>query len=502
MSRLLYVLVAFGTITETGHAQAPARMNVLLIVSDDLTNNALGCFGGPRTTPNIDALAQGGVRFDRAYCQFPLCNPSRASFMTGLRPDTLRVYENATQFRQNAPNTQSLPQTFRKAGYTVARVGKIYHYGVPGQIGTDGLDDPSSWERTVNPRGRDKDDEDKIFTLNPGDEGPNRFGATLSWLAADGADAEQTDGKTAIEVATLLRQYAGRPFFLACGFFRPHTPYVAPKPYFDLHPLSMISLPVVPADHRRRGPAPAFGSSKKEQDAMTGDLRRRAIQAYRASASFMDAQVGIVVRALDELQLAGRTIVVFISDHGYHLGEHGLWQKMSLFENSARVPLIIYDPRTQGNGRHCGRTVELVDLHATLADLCGLPAPNTDGTSLKPLLDQPDRIWNRPAFTQVLRNAPTNTRETTKGHSSFMGRRVRSERYGYTEWDGGEKGVQLYDYEADPGELVNLADEPAVASVRAQLSAQSEHRARALIRAPSAWKISGMPSRVWMFTHR
>jgi uncharacterized sulfatase len=471
MSRLMFGLAVFGTIVETAPAQVPARMNVLLIVSDDLTNNALGCFGGPRTTPNIDALAQRGVRFDRAYCQFPLCNPSRASFMTGLRPDTLRVYENATQFRRNAPDVQSLPQTFRKAGYTVARVGKIFHCGVPGQIGTEGLDDPSSWERTVNPRGRDKDDEDKIFSLIPGERGPARFGATLSWLAAEGADAEQTDGKTAVEVAKLLRQYADRPFFLACGFFRPHTPYVAPKPYLDLHPLNVISLPVVPADHRLRGPAPAFGSSKQEQDAMTDDLRRSAIQAYRASASFMDAQVGIVLRALDELQLSGRTIVVFISDHGYHLGEHGLWQKMSLFENSARVPLIIYDPRTLGNGRHSCRTVELVDLHATLADLCGLPAPKTDGTSLKPLLDQPDRIWDRPAFTQVLRSGPTNTGDSTKRFSWLMGRRVRTERYGYTEWDGGKKGVQLYDYEADPGELVNLADEPALASVRAQLAA-------------------------------
>jgi uncharacterized sulfatase len=471
MSRLMFALIAFGTITETAGAQPPARMNVLLVVADDLTNNALGCFGGPRTTPNIDALAQRGMRFDRAYCQFPLCNPSRASFMTGLRPDSLRVYENATQFRQNVPDAQSLPQTFRKAGYTVVRVGKIYHCGVPGQIGTEGLDDPSSWERTVNPRGRDKDDEDQIFTLTPAEKGSARFGGTLSWLAAEGTDAEQTDGKTAIEVANLLRHYADRPFFLACGFFRPHTPYVAPRPYFDLHPWNTISLPDVPTGHRLRGPAPAFGSSKKEQDAMTDDLRRRAIQAYRASVSFMDAQVGIVLRTLDELQLASRTIVALISDHGYHLGEHGLWQKMSLFENSARVPLIIHDPRTHGRGRHCGRTVELVDLHATLADLCGLPAPKTDGTSLKPLLEHPDRIWDRPAFTQVSRGTPTTTGEKTKGDSWFMGRSVRSERYRYTEWDGGRKGVQLYDYESDPGELVNLVDEPALAPVRARLAA-------------------------------
>jgi iduronate 2-sulfatase len=473
MRRLVCALVALGTMAGTAQADAPTRMNVLLIVSDDLTNNALGCYGGPQTTPNIDALAQRSVRFDRAYCQFPLCNPSRASFLTGLRPDTLRVYENATRFRKNVPEAQSLPQTFRKAGYTVARVGKLFHYGVPGQIGTEGLDDPSSWERTVNPRGRDKDEEDKIFTLTPNAKGPARFGGTLSWLAADGTDAEQTDGKIAFEVARLLRQYADRPFFLGCGFFRPHTPYVAPRAYFDRHPLEAIGLPLVPADERRNAPAPAFGSAKKVQDAMTDDLRRQAIQAYRASASFMDAQVGIVLRTLEELKLADRTIVVFISDHGYHLGEHGLWQKMSLFENSTRVPLIIHDPRTQGSGRRCVRTVELVDLHATLADLCGLPAPRTDGTSLKPLLDDPDRAWDQPAFTQVSRGTPTTTGARTANRSSwFMGRSVRTERYRYTEWDGGKRGAQLYDYEADPRELKNLVDDTALAPVRERLSAQ------------------------------
>jgi uncharacterized sulfatase len=455
----------------SGRAAEPSnKMNVLFIVSDDLTNNALGCYGGPQATPNIDALAKRGVRFDRAYCQFPLCNPSRASFLTGLRPDTLRVYENATQFRKNVPDAQSLPQTFRKAGYTVARVGKLYHYGVPAQIGTDGLDDPPSWERTVNPRGRDKDDEEKIFTLNPNAKGPARFGGTLSWLAADGADVEQTDGKIAAEVVQLLQEYAHRPFFLSCGFFRPHTPYVAPKKHFEMHPARRIELPKVPADHRESAPAPAFGSHKKEQEQLTNDLRRQAIQAYRASTTFMDAQLGIVLQALADLKLTDKTVVVFFSDHGYHLGEHGLWQKMSLFENSARVPLVICDPRAKGNGQSSVRTVELVDLHATLADLCGLDAPKTDGTSLKPLLDAPNQAWDRPAFTQVSRGTPTATGDRTpKDAPWFMGRSIRTERYRYTEWDNGKKGSQLYDYVAYRDELTNLADDPAMRRIVAEL---------------------------------
>ncbi|NBO93453.1 MAG: DUF4976 domain-containing protein [Planctomycetia bacterium] len=454
---------------------ADERMNVLFIVSDDLTNNTLSCYGSAVCqTPHLDKLASRGVRFDRAYCQFPLCNPSRASFLTGLRPDTLRVYENATQFRKNVPDAQSLGQTFQKGGYQVVRVGKLYHYGVPAQIGTEGLDDKPSWNRTINPRGRDKDDEDAglIFTLSPDAKGSARFGGTLSWLASDGIDAEHTDGKIAAEVAKLLATKRDKPFFLACGFFRPHTPYVAPKKYFDLYPNERLKLASIPVDHWKQHPTAAFGSYKKEQDKLTDTLRRQALQAYYASTSFMDAQVGVVLAELERQKLAERTIVVFISDHGYHLGEHGLWQKMSLFENSARVPLIIYDPRAKGNGKSSRRTVELVDLHATLADLAGLTAPKTDGTSLRPLLENPDATWDRPAYTQVSRGTPTATGDKVGKSPWFMGRSIRNERYRYTEWDGGKKGMQLYDYDKDPGELKNLADDATYAEVVKEMKAR------------------------------
>jgi uncharacterized sulfatase len=446
---------------------AAEKLNVLLIVSDDLTNTACSCYGNKICqTPNIDKLAAKSVKFDRAYCQFPLCNPSRASFLTGLRPDTLMVYENATQFRKHKPDAQSVGQTFQKAGYFVARVGKLYHYGVPGQIGTNGLDDPPSWMQVINPRGQDKEDEeaDRIFTLTPNAKGSARFGGSLSWFASAGLDEEMTDGKIATETIKLLEANKDKPFFLACGFFRPHTPYVAPKHWFDKYPAEKLPLPQVPEGHRAAGPAAAFLSSHKEQDETTDDIRRKAIQAYYASTSHMDAQVGRVLESLEKLGLTEKTIVVFISDHGYHLGEHGLWQKMSLFENSTRVPLVIHVPKGAGNGKVCPRTVELLDLHPTLAEAAGLAVPaELEGKSLAALLKDPAAAWDRPAFTQVARG-----NVQAKG---FMGRSVRTERYRYTEWDDGKKGTQLFDYDADPGELKNLANDPKYAATVTQMKA-------------------------------
>jgi iduronate 2-sulfatase len=476
MSMLRICLIVCGLFCFIARSFGDDRMNVLLVVSDDLTNNTLGCYGSRVSkSPNIDKLAAKGVQFNRAYCQFPLCNPSRASFLTGLRPDTTKVYENTTQFRKNVPNVQSLPQTFQKGGYFVARVGKLYHYGVPGQIGTNGLDDPVSWEKVINPRGRDKDDEEKelIFTLTPDLKGSTRFGGTLSWLAADGTDAEQTDGKIADEVIRLLETNKNRSFFIGCGFFRPHTPYVAPKKYFDIYPTDTLDLPKVPDRHRESAPAAAFESARKEQDSMTDEQRRKALQAYFASTTFMDAQVGRVLDALEKLKLSDKTIVVFISDHGYHLGEHGLWQKMSLFENSSRVPLVIFDPRSKGNGKVCNRTVELVDLHKTLAELAQLKLQDgsepqnqaIEGESLKPLLDDPKSKWDKPALTQVSRGTPTVTGQPPSKDPWFMGYSVRTERYRYTLWDEGKKGEQLYDYENDPGELKNLAADPVYADI-------------------------------------
>ena len=270
----------------------------------------------------------------------------------------------------------------------------------------------------------------------------------MSWLADGEADVEHTDGIAAAEAVRLLERFKrnGESFFLAVGFYRPHTPYVAPKRYFDLYPRDRIELPKLSDADRSRTPEAAYRSALKEQDAMTDDQRREAIQAYRASITFMDAQVGHVLDALDRLGLSDSTIVVFTSDHGYHLGDHGLWQKMSLFERSARVPLIIAAPGARARGVTARGLAELVDLYPTLADLTGLkPTAAVDGVSLAPMLQDPTATVKDAAFTQV-RN----------GYS------VRTDRWRYIEWEGGGQGAQLYDMDNDPGETANLATTPGM----------------------------------------
>lgn len=467
--------IAFLFALLLGSTASAEPRNVLLLVSDDC-RAAYHCYGGPTLTPNLDGLAARGLRFDRAYCQYPLCNPSRASFLTGLRPDTTRVYENATQFRQNVPDAVSLPQLFKNHGYFVARVGKLYHYGVPKQIGTDGLDDPASWEQVINPRGRDCDDEDRIFSIIAGERatvatGSGNYGGTLSWLAADGEDAEQTDGKIAAEACRLLREHKDKPFFLGVGFFRPHTPYVSPKRYFGMYPPGKLTLAKNPEGDRDNKPRTAFTVFPPHYG-MDEELQRTVMQAYYASVSFMDTQFGIVLKELAALGLDKTTVVAFVSDHGYHLGEHGQWQKMTVFEEVARVPFILSAPGMKSAGQSTQRLAELVDLYPTLADLCDLPIPKElEGVSLKPLLEDPNRAWKKGAFSQVLHNSGGGRADAGKKGTKSMGRSVRSERYRYTEWEGGKDGVELYDQEADPQEWKNLAADPTLAPVVREMKA-------------------------------
>ncbi len=455
--------------------QSPAicaadKLNVLFVAVDDLTCS-LGCYGDARAhTPNFDALAKRGVRFDRAYCQLPLCNPSRASVLTGRRPDQIGVYDLDRHFREQLPEVVTLPQLFKDHGWFSARVGKLYHYNVPAGIGTEGLDDAPSWQLTINPKGRDTQEEDKITNAEP----HRLISAALSWLAADGTDEEQTDGMIATEAIELLRSHVDEPFFLGVGFFRPHTPYVAPKKYFALYDFQSMQLPFAPADDRQDIPPAAFAHNCPIPNyGLPESTCREALHAYYASVSFVDAQLGRLMQALKELKLEDNTIVVLWSDHGYHLGEHlGVWQKRCLFEESARAPLMIVAPRAAGNGRDCRRVVEFVDIYPTLADLCGLPIDEAlSGRSLKPLLNAPEAAWDEAAITQVLR--PGNGKPV-------MGRSIRTANWRYTQWNAGADGSELYDHRVDPYEFTNLADRQEYQPVIAELLEQLEMHATGL----------------------
>jgi uncharacterized sulfatase len=459
MKTLLRLVLAGATAACVVAAQpaAPAARspNVLFIMSDDMNNN-LGAYGHPLVkTPNLDRLAQRGVRFDRAYCQFPLCNPSRASMLTGLRPDQIKIYDLDTHFRFKAPEVVTLPQLFRRHGYEAVRIGKIYHYGVPEEIGSPGFDDPASWDKTLNPFGRDATNKDKLINFTP----HIPIGGALAYRIDEGPDEEQTDGWVAtLAIRELERlQAADKPFFLGVGFYRPHLPFVAPKKYFDLYPLESIPAPVDPTESLKNVPAPAFGTPLFA--GLTPKQQRLMIRGYYASISFVDAQVGRVLDSLDRLGLTRDTIVVFVSDHGFLLGEHGQWWKQRLFEESIRAPLIITAPDNTPGAAPL--PVEFVDIYPTVAELAHLPAPaGLAGRSLVPLLMQPDTPWPHAAFSQ-----------------NAAGTAIRTDCWAYHEWGpAGIDGVELYDHRADPAEQHNLARDPACAAIVAELSARLRDR--------------------------
>jgi len=480
-------------------AASDAPKNVLFIVSDDL-NTRLGCYGDAQVkTPNLDRLARRGVLFNRAYCAFPLCGPSRNSFLTGLYPNSTGIIANAQIFRQSIPEQPSMPQLFRQKGYLAVRIGKMYHYGVPKSIGTVGHDDPASWEMQLNPAGVDRtEEESQIFSLTPG-----QFGGTLSWYASPKDDRLHTDGLHASDAEWVLERCAkdrSRPFFLGVGFFRPHTPYVSPNGYFQKYPEADMPLVKGVAEDQADIPAPALGSHKKEQEKLTDELRRKAVQAYYASISFMDAQLGRVIESLDRLGLSENTVIVFTSDHGYHLGEHGLWQKMSLFEESARVPLLVVAPGMK-KGVQAASPVSLVDLLPTLGELCGVPVPdNVQGQSLVPMLKDPSKEGRGWALTQVARGAGNWGRASARSDvgsegKMFFGYSLRTARWRYTEWDEGRKGRELYDHDNDPNEINNLAEKQEHQGTVATLSGQLQSAVASSL--PKSGKMPEVKSGLW-----
>lgn len=467
---------------------AAPRLNVLLIMADDLNTQAPGFGGGLAKTPHLDELAERSVHFSRAYCQYPVCNPSRNSMLTGLRPDTTRIYGNNANIRSTLPDVVTLPQQFKAHGYFTAEISKIFHVSqwdapVPTEKSWP-QDDARSWDYRFNTKPTNEGASGARLDLpgNPDIENkdPNAAfsgqevesesenplvpppGGLNYRLKARGDDADQDDGAAAREAVRLLEQNRQKPFFISVGFRRPHAAWVAPKEYFDLYPLESLTLP--PATSREGVPRAAFNNAVPHYGAKPEDMKH-LLQAYLATTSFLDEQVGLVINAVDRLGLARNTIIVFASDHGFQLGEHGVWHKGMLWEESLRTPLLICAPGAGGNGGPVKSPVEFVDIMPTLLDLCGLAAPPAlEGVSLRPLLNEPTREWKRPAFSQVTRRVTTGD-----GFKRVMGRSVATERWRYNEWDEGREGTELYDLQNDPGQTRNLATDPTWSAVRSEL---------------------------------
>ena len=430
-------------------AQRKNPLNVLLIAVDDL-NNRIGCYGDPIVkTPNIDRLAHRGVRFDHAYCNYPLCNPTRTSLLSGKRPETTRIYNNNTPPRTYLGDVVFLPEYFKAHGYFTARVGKIAHGRYEQYVKWDISESRAGVPLTA--RGGNPRDEDNTAAGNP--EG----GAKLSWTPTNRPDEKEPDGATARRIAQILTGHKDQPFFIGCGFHKPHLPWVAPRKYFDMYRLDQIQLPKTPPNDRDDIPPIALTHTKGDEQ-MTDEERRKAILAYHAATTFMDAQLGVVLDTVDRLKLWDNTVVLLFGDHGWHLYDHlQLWRKMTVFEQAAHAPLIVHAPgRKQDTA--CPRLVEYVDIYPTLTELCGLPqAPGMEGSSFVPLLANPQRPWKKAAYTMVARK------------KNSFGRSVRTERYRYTEWDDGKSGVELYDHEVDVNEWTNLAGNAKAASVQKEM---------------------------------
>lgn len=435
------------------------KLNVLFIASDDL-NTSLGCYGHPIVrTPNIDRIASMGVRFDRAYCQFPLCGPSRTSLMSGRRPDTTKIWDNEIAVRDKLPDVVTLPQMFRNSGYYSERQGKMYHMNVPGSVGSNNWDDPASWDVSVSPPGLENKTPGESRQTTPNLPAGNA-GLWISFsLEQSGTQADDRVAEHSVET---IHKRAGSPFFLAAGFVRPHVPYVAPDRFFDLYPLDKMSPVVNPPNDRDDIPKASeitINTRANDIGGMSDRDKREALRAYYASISYMDHNVGRLLDALEKTKQLHRTVIVFWSDHGYHLGEHFRWQKRSLFEESARVPLLVATPGRRAKGKSSGALVELVDLYPTLAEACGVPAPpGYEGQSFVPLLDDPSRRWKTAAFTQV-----SSTRE------GIVGRSVRTDRYRYIRWDGPHPDEELYDEQTDPREFTNLARDASKKDLTARM---------------------------------
>ena len=443
------------------------RPNVLFIISDDLTATALSCYGNTVCkTPNIDRLASQGTRFTKAYCQGTYCGPSRASFMSGYYPHAIKMLGYGSP-RPAIGERATWAQHFKNNGYHTARVSKIFHMGVPGGIekGTDGADDPASWTERFNSAGPEwkapgdgETLENNADGRKPGPVGGNTFVV----VEADGNDLVHSDGKTAAKAVELIKQNRDKPFFLGVGFVRPHVPFVAPrKDYTDFLPYSRMQLPPKLKDDW--ADIPKAGINYKTSKNMKMDLRRqkKAVGGYYASVAFMDRMVGQVLNGLKEAGLEDNTIVIFTSDHGYHLGEHDFWAKVSLHDESAAVPLIIRMPGKKP--AVCHSLVELLDLYPTLSNLCGLEVPkHLQGKDISKMMTDPAKEVRSAAFSV-----------NGKG---FL---LREQDWAYIAYGkNGQGDEELFDMKQDPKQFTNLAKDPKHAQIIARFQKQMANKLR------------------------
>lgn len=442
------------------------KPNVLVIISDDLTINALSTYGNRiARTPAIDQLASEGVVFEKAYSQYPVCGPSRASMLFGYYPSATGTYGYVSGRDRVGPNRKSLPQWFKDQGYYSARVSKIYHMGIPIDIetGSDGQDDPASWTERFNAQGPEWQAPGKaeLVQNNPDGSIERKGGNVMTIVQGSEGDLGHSDGRAAEKAAELIRKHKNESFFLAVGLVRPHVPFVAPEAYFAPFPWEqMVPPPTVENDWADIPPRGInYITTKNAQ--MTYAHKQKAIAAYYASVSYMDAQVGKILQTLNEEGLEDNTIVVFTSDHGFHLGEHDFWMKVSLHEESVQVPLIIKAP-----GLLPARTrsfAELLDLYPTLVDMAGGEIPTAlQGQSLRPVLKNPDQSVRDFAFS------------VTQDGKTFL---IRTERWAFIQYDEDAKGgMELFDMYQDPHQFTNLAQVPTYREIVEEMQAKLKQK--------------------------
>lgn len=422
---------------------ADSRPNVLFIVIDDL-NDWVGCLGGnpDSLTPNMDRLAAKGTLFRNAYASSPLCGPSRAAFLSGMRASTTGLYDNLSNFEdhQILLDYENLPQFLRRRGYLAYGAGKVFHGYYP-----------QYWDDSIDKGGR-------LYQAGEPKKNGLDIPGIFDWGALDVPDEQMDDYRMAQFAIDKLSQEHEKPFFLACGIYLPHVPYYAPRAYFDKFPLDKLSMPVVKADDTADLPKEAIKVINPKYtefiDKCGQDKLKEAVQAYLACVNFADAQVGRVLDALEQSPYAHNTIVVLLGDNGLHFGEKNKWHKDSLWAESSRVPFMIYDPRKNRNGKLCDRVVSLLDIYPTLAELTNsLPPSNLEGRSIVPLLEYPYRKWDYPAIT--------NRRKDQTA--------VRTEKWCYIRYQDGTE--ELYDYETDRFEWYNLASDGKYTNIKTKLAA-------------------------------